>query len=74
MQTQQPKHPQSPATTCIARAAFELPPGTRMVDFERDLAELGRRYGCCNLQRSADPRMPLNYQLRQLRNQQAAQA
>lgn len=73
MQTQQPQHPQSPAATCIARAAFELPPGTRMVDFERDLAALANRYGC-NLQRSADPRMPLNYELRQLRNQQAAQA
>ncbi|WP_339873959.1 hypothetical protein [uncultured Brevundimonas sp.] len=72
MQTQQPQHPQSPAATCIARALIELPRGTRVVDFERDLAALANRYGC-NLQRSNDPRMPLNYELRQL-PQQAARA
>jgi hypothetical protein len=44
----------------IARIAIELPPGTPVSDFERDLAALADKYGT-NLQRSPDPRMPVLY-------------
>lgn len=50
------------------RTAIQLPPHTRMVDFERDLAALAAKYGC-NLQRSADPRLPLFYELPQMQPQ-----
>ncbi len=44
----------------IARIAIELPSQARVIDFERDLGELARRYGT-NLERSPDPRMPAYY-------------
>lgn len=47
-----------------ARVVIELPTGTRLTAFERDLIELARKYGT-SVARSSNPRLPLHYDLRQ---------
>jgi hypothetical protein len=55
----------------IARIAIELPPGTPVSDFERELARLAERFGT-NLERSADPRMPAHYVMAQRQRPRSA--
>lgn len=55
----------------IARIAIELPPGARVIDFERDLAALADKYGT-NLQRSPDPDAPERYVMAQRKPPQTA--
>jgi hypothetical protein len=43
---------------------IDLPAGTRVAELEADLARLASKYGT-NVERSADPRMPIHYTLRQ---------
>lgn len=47
-----------------ARIVIDLPPGTPVIELETELARLAERFGT-NLQRSADPRMPAHYEMRQ---------
>lgn len=47
-----------------ARIIIDLPPGTRVVELESELAKLAERFGT-NLERSPDPRMPAHYEMRQ---------
>jgi hypothetical protein len=47
--------------TTLARILIDVT-GHRMTEFEADLARLAQKYGT-NLERSADPRMPLHYSM-----------